>query len=72
MATSVSLHRIDFSKTEVDKLDSSWVIRFYDDERNNVTLFIDRAEEIYELSKHIVSLTVDVLSNPVNQATVNV
>jgi hypothetical protein len=72
MATSVSLHRIDFSKTEVVKLDNSWVIRFYDDERNNISLFVDRAQDIYELSKQLVSLTVKELANPINTVTIDV
>jgi len=69
MATSVSLHRIDFSRTEVVKLDNSWVIRFYDDEGNYISLFVDRAQDIYELSKQLVSLTVAEIANVGKETT---
>ena len=70
MATSVSLHRIDFVQTEVIKLDNSWVVRFYDDEGNYVSLFVDRAKDIYELSKQLVELTVAEIANTGKEITV--
>lgn len=70
MATHVSLHRIDFVQTEVIKLDNSWVVRFYDDEGNYVSLFVDRAKDIYELSKQLVELTVAEIANTGKEITV--
>ena len=72
MSTSISLHKIDFVQTEVVKLDNSWVIRLYDDEGNYISLFVDRAQDIYELSKQLVSLAVAELSNPYTQGKVDV
>ena len=69
MATSVSLHRIDFNKTEVIKLDNTWVMRFYDDEDNYISLFVDRAQDIYELSKQLVSLAVAEIANVGKETT---
>ena len=71
MSTHVSLHRIDFVQTEVIKLDNTWVMRFYDDEGNYVSLFVDRAKDIYELSKQLVELTVAEIAN-VGKETTNV
>jgi hypothetical protein len=74
MPTSVSLHEIDISKTEVVKLDNGWVIRLYDDKdnNNNVCLFVDRAQDIYDFSKKMIALTVLELSASVKQDKVNV
>ena len=69
MATHVSLHKIDFNKTEVIKLDNTWVMRFYDDEDNYISLFVDRAQDIYELSKQLVSLAVAEIANVGKETT---
>jgi hypothetical protein len=71
MPTSVSLHEIDISKTEVVKLDNGWVIRLYDnkDNNNNVCLFLDRARDIHELSKQLLSLTVTEIANASKEIT---
>jgi len=69
MSTHVSLHKIDFNKTEVIKLDNTWVMRFYDDEDNYISLFVDRAQDIYELSKQLVSLTVAEIANVSKETT---
>ena len=63
MTISASLHRLVIDKTEVVKLDSGWVMRLTDDNGNYVSVFIDRAQEIYELSKHIVSEAVNEIAN---------
>ena len=72
MTMNASLHRTIINKTEVAKLDSSWVVRLTDENGNHVSIFLDRAQDIYELSKHLVSLTVAELSNPYTQDKINV
>jgi hypothetical protein len=58
MTMNATLHRIVIDKTEAVKLDEGWVLRLADENGNHISVFLDRAQDIYDLSKHIVSETV--------------
>jgi hypothetical protein len=58
MATSVSFHRPDFTRTSVSRLSSgTWTVQLYDNERNNITIFTGSSELLTEFAKTLINLT---------------
>ncbi len=58
MSVRISVHQPDFSKAEVGRLsDNSWTIDLYDEDNNQITMFVKDSESIHLFGAQLITLT---------------